>query len=710
VVHALDTLFNPRSVAVIGASADPTKRGYRAITALHKGQYEGRIVPINPRETEILGHACFADITEATGDIDVVLICTPAATTPKMLEACGKKGVRAAVLLAGGFSEASEAGRVLEEQSVAVARRYGVRLVGPNTNGIFGARVGFNALGGYDVPRGHVAIVANSANIMGSVLDDANFFGHTGFSAALSVGNQADLAFHEYLDYFGADTDTHVVLSYVEGFKNGAAYVKAAREVSKVKPVVVYAVGRTDAGKRAAKSHSGSLAGDYPVTRGVLEQAGVVVLTQSDHLLPVAETLACWPPMRGRRVAVLSEGGGPITVACEALTERGMVLAPLSAETQATIHAIVPNASAINNPVDAGGGTEPRVEYYGLIAKAILEDANIDALLLVGFFGGYGRRYGTNDREIAVARELAALQQQHGKPIMVQSRAALHRTDGLNELRKHSVPFHRHIEVSAQCLASAAYYAEAKTRLLVAKPAAAGSVNVGAKRVLDDARSGKRHLLEHEALSVLAAYGVRVPPHMLMSDASLARIAIELLGAEPLAVKVVSLQVLHKSDVGGVKLNVAGEKALADACDEIGRSVRAHMPNAEILGYLAAPMSVRGAEVIIGVSRDPTYGPVMVFGLGGTLVEVLRDVVFRALPINADDAMAMVQGLQHGAVLNGVRGLPAVNKAALCELLLAVSRIAVLHPEIAAIDLNPVIAHDAGYTLADARVLLESAL
>jgi acyl-CoA synthetase (NDP forming) len=704
--HPLENLFKPRSVAIIGASADPTKRGYRAITALHKGKYEGRIVPINPREQGILGHACFADITEAPGEIDVVLICTPAATTPKMLEACGKKGVRAAVLLAGGLNEASEAGRVLEEQSVAVARRYGIRLVGPNTNGIFGARVGFNALGGYDVPRGHVAIVANSANIMGSVLDDANFFGHTGFSAALSVGNQADLSFHEYLEYFGSDPDTHVVLSYVEGFKNGGAYVKAAREVSKVKPVVVYAVGRTDEGKRAAKSHSGSLAGDYPVTRGVLEQAGVVVLTQSDHLLPVAETLACWPPMRGRRVAVLSEGGGPITIACEALTERGMVLAPLSPETQAKIHAIVPNASAINNPVDAGGGTEPRVEYYGSIATAILEDANIDALLLVGFFGGYGRRYGTNDREIAVARELAALQQQHGKPIMVQSRAALHRTDGLNELRQCGVPFHRHIEVSAQCLASAAYYAEAKARLLAPVPAVTSVVNAEAQRIIASAQSQKRHLLEHEALALLAAYGVPTPRHVLLRDAGEVEAAMAELGDVPIAVKVVSKDVLHKSDVGGVRLNVAGAAALRAAYEDITNSVRAQLPHAEITGVLATPMSARGTEVIIGVSRDPTYGPVMVFGLGGTLVEVLRDVVFRALPINADDALAMVNGLKHGAVLVGGRGVPAVNKHALCELLLAVSRIAVLHPDVAAIDLNPVIAHDSGYTVADARVLL----
>ncbi len=702
--HSLDTLFNPRTVAVIGASADPTKRGYRAITALMRGKYQGVIVPINPREKEILGHTCYAELADVPGEIDVALVCTPAATTPAMLEKCGKKGVRAAVLLAGGFSEASEAGRVLEEQSVAVARQYGVRLVGPNTNGICGTRVGFTALGGYDVPRGNIAIVANSANMMGSVLDDANFFGHAGFSAALSVGNQADLRFHEYLEYFGADPDTHVVLSYVEGFKNGAAYVKAAREVSKVKPVVAYVVGRTSEGKRAAKSHSGSLAGDYAVTCGVLRQAGVVVLAQSDHLLPVAEALTLFPPMRGRSVAVLSEGGGPITVACEALAERGMVLAPLSAETQAKIHAIVPNASAIDNPVDAGGGTEPKVEYYRTVSRAILEDPNIDALLLVGFFGGYGRRYGTNEAEMAVSRDLAAMMNELGKPIMVQSRSALYKTDGLNALRQVGVPFHRHIEVSVQCLASAADYHAAKRRLLASDVPVIGAIQPDAVGLISGARSAKRHLLEHECLALLAAYDVPVPPHVLMQSTGDAAGAVKQLGDVPLAVKVVSKDVLHKSDVGGVRLNITGVAALQAAFDAVTR-----VPGAAITGALVTPMAARGTEVIIGVSRDPTYGPVIVFGLGGTLVEVLRDVVFCALPLNENDALEMINGLRYREVLDGVRGAGAVNKVAVAKLLVAVSNIAALHSEIAEIDLNPVIATGSGFAIADARILLSGA-
>jgi len=709
VPHPLDALFNPRTVAIIGASNDPAKRGYRAIRALQRGGYEGRVVPINPREREILGLPCFPSLADVPGEVDAVLVCTPAPTTPGVIEACGRKGVKGAVLLAGGFGEASEEGRRLEEESVAVARRHGVRLVGPNTNGIFGARLGFNALGGYDVPRGHVAIVSNSANVMGSIIDDANFFGHTGFSAALSVGNQADLAFHEYLAYFGEDPDTHAVLSYVEGFKDGPAYMAEARRVSRAKPIVLYAAGRTEAGKRAARSHSGSLAGDYAVGRGVLEQAGVVVVTQSDHLLPVTEALMLFPPMRGRRVAVLSEGGGPITMACEALTERGLELVTLSAQTQAKIHAIVPRSNAIANPVDAGAATEPKAEYYETVSRAILEDPEVDALLIVGFFGGYAKRYGERvaQAENDACRALGRMMTELGKPVMVQSRAALYRTEALDLLRRCGVPFHRHIEVAAQCLASAADWHAARRRLLRNDEVPPHAPEPAAAQLVVSAAAAGRDLLEPEANALLAAYGIATLPHVLLRSAADAEEAVATLGGGPLAVKIVSKDVLHKSDAGGVRLGVSGAAALAEAFEAVAAAVRSHVPAAQIEGVLAVAMAPRGTEVILGVSRDPSYGRVIMFGIGGVFVEVIRDVVFRALPITRDDALEMIDGVHHRAMLDGARGAGPVDRQALCDLLLALSRIAMCHPEIAAIDLNPVIAHGRGFAIADSRVLLD---
>jgi acyl-CoA synthetase (NDP forming) len=705
--HYLDPIIHPRTMAIIGASKDPAKRGYRAIKSLITDNYQGQIIPINPKETEILGFKCYPSLDAVPQDIDLALVCTAAITTPGVIESCGKKGVKGAVLLAGGFSEASEKGRILEEETVSIARKYKVRLIGPNTNGMFSARLGCNALGTLDIPRGPLAILSNSANVMSSVLNESMFHGYAGISTMLSVGNQSDILFHEYLECFGSDPDTQAIIMYIEGFKDGKAFTAAARNVAPVKPIVMYLAGRNAEGKGAAKSHSGSLAGDYAVGKGVLQQSGVLVVSQSDRLYPVTEALTLLPPMQGRRVAILSEGGGPITVAAEACAERGLVLAQLSPATQAKIHEIVPNATAISNPVDAGGGTDPRVEYYRSISEAILEDPNIDALLFVGLFGGYAMRWGESvaETEYAVCEELGEMMRKYGKPIMVQSHFAHLKTRSLDVLRKAGVPFQRHIEVAVDCLRAAADYQAAKTRLSAAAPTA-GQVAPAAAKIVQMATRAGRNLLEPEAKDLLRAYDIAVPPQALMRSADNADAVVEALGSVPLAMKVVSKDILHKSEAGGVKLNLAGPRELASAFDEIRRSALAYRPGADIEGMLVTPMARRGTEVIIGVTRDPQYGPVIMFGLGGVFVEVIRDVVFRALPLTPADAQEMVAELRYKAMLDGARGAEPVDKAALTDLLLRVSALATLHPEIAEIDLNPVIAHADGYAIVDARMIL----
>jgi acetyltransferase len=619
--------------------------------------------------------------------------------------------VKGALLLAGGFSEASEAGRALEEQTVAVAREHGVRLIGPNTNGMFSARHDCNAIAWYDIPRGPAVMLANSANVMLSILAEAQFHRHFGFNAMLSVGNQADLQFHEYLEAFAADPDVGAILSYVEGFRNGEAFVRIARGVTPRKPIVMYKAGRTSEGVAAAKSHSGSLAGDYAVTRGVLRQVGVVTVERGDCLYPVSEALSLLPPMRSRRVALLSEGGGVITIAAEALAERGMVLATLSEETQQRIHAIVPNASQISNPVDAGGGTDPRAEYYGQCGRAILEDPNVDALMLTGFFGGYALRYGNGvaEAENAVCRELAQMMREYGKPVVVQSHYAHAKPAALDLLREVGVPYYRHIEIAAQCLASAAEYAEAQRRLatVAARTPRAARPVPEVHAIVERARAaGRAALLETEAREVLGAAGIAVPPLVLARSSAEAASVVAALGEGPLALKVVSPDVLHKSDSGGVRLSVRGEQGVREAVAGIVESVARHCPGARIEGVLATPMAGKGVELIIGVSRDAQFGPVLMVGLGGVFVETLKDVVFRALPLEREDALEMIGEIRLQAMLEGNRGLPRVNREALADLLLQVADLAAAHLQIAEIDLNPVIARADGWTIADARMIL----
>ncbi|MGZ5166818.1 MAG: acetate--CoA ligase family protein [Burkholderiales bacterium] len=706
--NVLDRILNPRVVAVVGASNDPEKRGYRAIKTLLADEYRGEIVPINPKEKKILGIDCYARLQDAPHEIDLALICTPARSAPDVVRQCGEKGVKGALLLAGGFSEASEEGARLEQETAAVARKQGVRLIGPNTNGLFSARYACNAIGWFDIPRGPLGVLSNSANVALSLVAEAQIHRYIGYSTMLSVGNQADLQFHEYLEALNADPDTKVIISYIEGFKDGRAYLEAARKVSPVKPIVVYKAGRTAEGKGAAKSHSGSLAGDYAVARGVLKQAGVVLVTESTHLYPVGEALALLPPMPSRRVAILSEGGGPITMAAEAFAERGMVLAQLTPETQKKLKAIVPNASALSNPIDAGGGTDPRAEYYGLCARAILEDPNIDGLLFVGYFGGYTTRYGDSvaETENRVCLEVAEMMKQYRKPIVVQTHYARFHTKALDILRKAGVPFYRDIEVAVQCLASLADYTAAKQRLSVAAAPNAVATQPVAADVVQRARKAGRSLLETEARELLASYGVKTPPSVLALTVDDAAHVISKLGDCPLALKVVSKDVLHKSEAGGVKLNVSGIDGVRCAIAEITSNVKQYDAGAEVSGVLGAPMAEKGVEVILGVTHDPQFGPVLMFGLGGVFVEVIRDVVFRALPVSPADVEEMLGELRYQAMLEGARGLPAVDKDALCELMLKVSALATAHPEIVEIDLNPVIAHASGYTIADARMIL----
>ena len=706
--HYLDPILNPRTMAIIGASKDPTKRGYRAIQSLFSENYQGTILPINPKESEILGLKCYPTIGDVPGEVDLALVCTAAKTVPGVVEACAHKGVKGAILLAGGFGEASEAGRLLEEEAVAIARRFGIRLIGPNTNGMFSARLGCNAIGVSGIPRGSLALLSNSANVNLSLMMEAQYYGYLGISTMLSVGNQSDIQFHEYIEAFGEDPGTKVIIQYVEGFKNGPAYLAAARKTTQSKPIVMYVAGRSAEGKRAAKSHSGSLAGDFTVSRGVLGQAGVSILTRTDELFPVAEALTLFPPLRGRRVAVLSEGGGVITAAAEALTDRGLVLAPLSAETQARVHAIVPNASAISNPVDSGGGTDPRAEYCGSISRAILEDPNIDALLIVGFFGGYGLRYGPAEQAIenGVCTQLAALMHEHGKPIVVQSHYFNLRPEALDVLRKAGVPAQRQIEIAVQCLATAADYhaARARNAQAVARPLPEASAS--ARAILKRCRNEGRNPLEHEAKALLAASGVRVLRERLLRNAGEAAAVVAALGDGPFAVKVASRDVLHKSDAGGIKLGVRGAAGLQTALADIRTAVLARSPGAAIDGVLVAPMAAAGTEIIVGVTRDPQYGPVIMFGLGGVFVEVIRDVVFRTLPLTALDAQEMATGLRYQSMLDGARGAPPVGRQLIVDLLLQVHDFAMAHPEVGEIDLNPVIARTDDYDLVDARMIL----
>ncbi|MCW5699693.1 MAG: CoA-binding protein, partial [Rhodospirillales bacterium] len=348
----------PRSVAVVGASKDPTKRGYQALRYLIADKFAGGIYPIHPKESEILGIQAFPSVSDVPDEVDLALVCTPARTLPGVMEELGKNGVKGAIILAGGFSEAGPEGAGIEEETVAAAQKYGVRIVGPNTSGVFNLHSRMNLVGMPDVRPGGLGIVSQSGNMALSIVTEGTAGGHLGFSTYVGVGNQVDIRFNEYLQYLGDDEGTQVPVLYVEGFKHGRTFLDVARDVTQKKPVVVYKSGRTEAGQASAKSHTGALAGSYEMTVDLLRQVGVTVARQSDHVVPLAEALSLMPPPASNRVAILADGGGHATIAADTLTEAGIVMPPLAEETRKNLAAILPPAASLVNPVDVAGGTD----------------------------------------------------------------------------------------------------------------------------------------------------------------------------------------------------------------------------------------------------------------------------------------------------------------------------------------------------------------
>jgi len=707
----LHAILAPAGIAVIGASADPTKRGYKAMLGLVQGGYRGyrgAVYPVNPKAASILGVKAWPSISDVPEAPALALICTPAASVPGLIAECGKRGVKGAIILASGFGEMGGEGVRLEQDMLAQARASGVRLIGPNTSGVFNLHHRLNLLALDHLKTGDIGVISQSGNMLLSLALEAEHNGEVGFSTYVGPGNQSDIGFNDYLRYLGEDEHTRVATLYVEGFRDGPAFLRTAREVSAVKPVVVYKSGSTAQGQQAASSHTGALAGSYQLTVDVLRQAGVNVVQYSDDILPVAEGLGRLQQAPGKRVAVIADGGGQATIAADRLTEAGLSLAALSEETRAMLKTALFAQASTANPVDVAGSTDAKPSLLATCMEIVANDPGVDSVLLVGMFGGYSQRFAESllGDEMRGAEAMVELANASEKPVVVYSLYAPVKPPALRRLREAGVPVYASIEKAVRVLAELGargeYLARAgQSPVSPAVPSAKGQA------LIDNARAQGRDLLEPEAKSLLAEHGIGVPRERVVRDASeLAEVARAFAGA-PVAMKIVSPDILHKSDAGGVALNLEGEPALVDAYAEIMRSARAYDARASVEGVLVTPMAKKGVEVIIGLIRDPTFGSVLMFGLGGVLVEVLEDVAFRSVPLSRYDAAAMLDQLKAGKVLNGVRGAAGVDKNALIELLLSVSRLMEAYPHIAELDLNPVIAYPDGYAVVDARIILE---
>ncbi len=709
---SLDRVLNACSVAVVGASKTETKRGCQAIKTLLEERYEGAIYPVNPNESSIFGLRCYRKVSEIEGSVDLALITTPAQSIPAILEDCGKKGVSGVVVIAGGFGETGENGKELEAIMVEVARKNQIRIIGPNTSGMINLSNHLNLVGLRQVPPGNIALLTQSGNMALSLITEAAIKSQKGFSYYVGVGNEADIRFHEYLEFFLNDPKTLAILMYVEGMRDGRSFLQQAYRTTRHKPIIILKSGRSATGKRSAGSHTGALAGISEVARTAFKRAGIITIENSDELFPVAEALSSLPPIRNNQVAILADGGGHATIAADLLSEAGLKMPPLSEKTQEKLQKLLPPAASLRNPVDVAGGTDTNPALFADCARILLHDNQIGGLLLVGLFGGYGIRFAKSltFAEEDAAHQMGKLVQEVKKPIVVHSLYDYLKPHSLDLLRYYNIPVYDSLEIASKCICACAEYGsylqsyEAKTEFVFKWSQKA---KIRGKAIIENAVAQKRNLLEHEAKELLGLHGATVGDYRLArTPDEAAGIAVDI--GRPLAMKIVSPQVLHKSDVGGVVLDVEGPEQARKIFSKMQKKIKQQIPNADLEGILISPMAKEGLETIVGTKIDDQFGPILMFGIGGIMVEVLKDVVYRVLPITARTAKKMVKELRSSPLLEGYRGRPPGDKKAIQKLLLIVSEVIESYPEIQEMDLNPVVVFEEGLEILDARIILKS--
>lgn len=696
----LRRLFDPHSIAIIGASSNPTKRGFQAIRALQDSGFSHPIYPVNPKATEILGLQVIPSIDQLPVGIDVALIALPGPSVPDAIRRCAGVGIAGVVVLANGFRETGVAGAALEDELRAAIAETGVRVVGPNTSGMLNMTTGANLVGLRGVPPGPISVITQSGNMLMSLVNDNEALRGPGFHTYVGLGNQIDVRYDECLIELASHDETGAIALHSEGFADGRAFLIAAAQASQAKPIVVLRGGRSEIGQRAALSHTGSIAGSDAVATAVLQQAGAELVDRSDELAIVTGALATTAPIpAGRRVAILSDGGGHATLAADALTARGIELANLTDDTKQALRDLLGSAAAVNNPIDVAGATDADPGVFAQVAELLMNDPGVGLVLIVGMYGGYHLRFDAS-LEIAeddTADELLMLSASHEVPLLIQSSYAAQPIANHDRLRRGGVTVVSSIDHAARIVAALDRRgrrldtAAQRSSLRLPAPPTQANRRVG---ILD----------EPAARALVTEAGIDIGPWAFARSVDEVVAAVSEISA-PCAIKVVSPQVVHKSEAGGVRLDVEVSDA-ADQAQAIIDTVTTRVPGAVVDGFVVTPMAPAGVELLVGATRDPIYGPVVAFGSGGVMVEALNDVSFRAAPFTDIEAQELISETIAARMLDGYRHLPPVDRDALVRFLVQLGDIVAAHPEISELDLNPVIASHDRIAPVDVRIVL----
>lgn len=697
---SLENFFNPHSVAIVGASHQKGKVGYEILKNMIDAGYEGRIFPINPNRQVIEGLECYPDL-KAIGQVpDLVIIIVPAKVVPAIMQQCAEVGVQSVVIITAGFKEVGKEGRELEKQIVQIARQAGIRIIGPNCLGLIVPANKLNASFGGNLPAvGAIGYLSQSGALLTAILDMANANG-IGFSKLVSIGNKADVDELDVIEALASDEQTKVIAGYLESIGNGNQFVRDAERISHDKPILLIKAGGTEAGAKAASSHTGSLAGAEAAYESAFERAGIIRCSSIRQQFDYAQAFANQPLPAGPRVAVITNAGGPGIMAADAIEQQGLTFAKLTDETIEKLASGLPPAANLYNPIDVLG--DALADRYEFALKAVLDDPNVDIVLVLLTPQAMTEPAVTAQTIVRITR------QKPDKPVLCCFLGADKIQEGVKILRDGGIPQINATERAVATIKVMADYVRWRSRpkrIVKLFPVNRRKVENIVERHL---RQGSREIGETESKEILEAYGFATPKGSIATTAEQAAGIAEQLGF-PVVLKIWSPDILHKSDVGGVQIGIKSVKEVKDAFDLMMYRIPKKLPDADILGVLVQEMCTGGKEVILGMKRDPHFGPLMMFGMGGTMVEVLKDVSFYLAPLTGDEAKQMLVSTKTYQILKGVRGQEGVDIEAIAEGLQRLSQLVTEFAQIQELDINPYVVGPEGTIpiAVDARISVE---
>ncbi|HEX8724623.1 MAG TPA: acetate--CoA ligase family protein [Gemmatimonadaceae bacterium] len=695
--QTLAPILAPASVAVVGASRTPGTIGHQILSNLISEGFTGAVYPVNARARAVCSVRSVPSVSAIPEPPDLAIVCVPKEAVVDVADECGAMGVRGLVVISAGFREVGGDGPAREQALLQQARRHGMRLVGPNCMGVVNTHpdVSMNATFAPGMPpTGHAAFVSQSGALGVSVLDYAREYG-IGIAQFASVGNKADVSGNDLLEYWERDDHVRVILMYVENFGNPRRFLEIASRITRHKPIVVVKSGRSRAGARAAWSHTGALAASDTAVDALLAQAGVLRAASVEELFDMAMALGVTALPASRRTAVVTNAGGPGILAADALDAAGLDVVELGAETVAKLRPMFPAEASIHNPLDMIASATP--EGYRLAISTMLDDPNIDAVVPI-----FIPPLNTDQESVAEAIAAAAATNRD-KPVLPVLMGRRGLPEGRAELHAAGIPAYVFPESAARALAALSRYREWLARPVATPPRLEVNRDAAAAIVQRAVAEHREHLDELETLQLLAAYGVPVADARVASGPEAAVDAARAIGF-PVVLKVVSPDIVHKSDVGGVRVGVRSADEVRSAYEAMLAEVASHVPDAKIRGVLVQRQLSGGRETILGVVRDPVFGPLVMFGLGGVFVEVMRDVVFRMPPLDERTADEMVRSIRAIGILTGARGTARSDIPAIADALRRLGQLAQDHAEIAELDVNPLMALAEGVVALDARV------